>query len=360
LGSSRGTLDEAQASTFTRSAFCKALEDAGWRPENDQQRLDTGVAIGQGFSGLDDIKEACELLEAGKYRRISPYFIPRILTNTAGGYVALTHGLWGPNHSVATACATGSNAVGDAYRFILHGDAEVMLAGGTEASLRPVAIAGFCRLNALSTGFNGEQAPTASRPFDIARDGFVMGEGAGVLVLEELQHAKRRGARIYAEVVGYGLGGDGHHMTAPAADGRGAVRAMRHAMKDATLLPTDLSYINAHATSTPLGDEIELRAIGSLVKEPVDQPWISSTKGAVGHLLGAAGAVEAMFCVAAIHTQVIPPSINLDDPINVPGSVRIAANSAVEAQVTSAMSNSFGFGGTCTSLIFANFSSSLL
>jgi len=344
---------------YALAAAKEALLDSEWDPSTDEERFETGVAIGQGFAGLSDIKEACDLMEKGKARRISPYFIPRILTNTAGGYVGLTHGLWGPCHSAATACATGSHAVGDAYRMIQHGNATVMLAGGTEAAIDPVAMAGFCQLKALSTNFNDPvEASRASRPFDGARDGFVMGEGSAVLVLEEREHALKRGARIYAEVSGYGLGGDGYHMTAPAPDGRGAKRAMEMACRAAGLLGRDLSYINAHATSTPLGDAIELDAITNVTAEGSGEaPWISSVKGSVGHLLGAAGALEALVCVAAIRDQVVPPSINIETPpVIVQGGPRLAMNDAIEVQITSAMSNSFGFGGPCASLVFTQHS----
>ena len=311
------------------------------------------MAIGAGMSCTADMAEAGTLLRDGKMRRLSPFFVPRILVNMAAGAVSMAHGLQGPNHAVSTACTTGAHGIGDAFRMVQRGDADVMLAGGTESCVDAVALAGFSRLKALSTRYNDDPA-AASRPFDAGRDGFVMGEGAGVLVLEEAEHARRRGARVYAEVRGYGLSGDAHHITQPPAGGEGARLAMARALAGAGLRPEDIAYINAHATSTPIGDEVEQQAIAAAFgADAVRSVAVSSTKGAVGHLLGAAGAVEAAFSVLALSTGWVPPNVNLatPEPGLLPGLVRGAA-ARVREGGGAVMTNSFGFGGTNASLVF--------
>jgi 3-oxoacyl-[acyl-carrier-protein] synthase II len=306
--------------------------------------------IGSGIGGLGPIAEtAIELHEKGP-RRVSPFFIPSALINLASGQVSIRHGFKGPNHSVVTACATGAHAIGDAARIIKYGDADVMLAGGAESAIVKVGIAGFIACRALSTDFN-DAPQKSSRPYDKDRDGFVMGEGAGVLVLEEYEHAKARGAKIYAEVVGYGMAGDAYHITAPAEDGDGAYRAMRAAIKDAGIQASDLDYINAHGTSTPLGDEIELRAVERLLGNAAAKMVMSSTKGATGHALGAAGAIEAAFTCLAIRDQIAPPTINLDNP-SVETAIDLVPHTAKPMKIEVAMSNSFGFGGTNASVVF--------
>ena len=310
----------------------------------------TGVIIGSGIGGLATIeKTSIELHEKGP-RRVSPFFIPSALINLASGQVSIRHGFKGPNHSVVTACATGAHAVGDAARLIKYGDADVMIAGGAEAAICPVGIAGFIACRAMSTDFN-DNPTKASRPYDKDRDGFVMGEGAGVLVLEEYEHAKARGAKIYAEVAGYGLAGDAYHITAPAEDGDGGFRAMQAAIKDAGISPADIDYINAHGTSTPLGDEIELGAVERMLGNAASRVTMSSTKSATGHLLGAAGAIEAAFTCLAIRDQIAPPTINLDNP-SVRTPIDLAANAAQPREIKVALSNSFGFGGTNASVVF--------
>ncbi|MDP1874641.1 beta-ketoacyl-ACP synthase II [Phenylobacterium sp.] len=335
---------------YAIAAADEAVKDSGWAPEDDEGRERTGVIIGSGIGGLATIeKTSIELHEKGP-RRVSPFFIPSALINLASGQVSIRHGFKGPNHSVVTACATGAHAVGDAARMIKYGDADVMVAGGAEAAICPVGIAGFIACRAMSTGFNDD--PTkASRPYDKDRDGFVMGEGAGVLVLEEYEHAKARGAKIYAEVAGYGLAGDAYHITAPADDGDGGFRAMQAAIKDAGISPADIDYINAHGTSTPLGDEIELRAVERMLGNAGSRVTMSSTKSATGHLLGAAGAIEAAFTCLAIRDQIAPPTINLDDP-SVQTPIDLAANKAQPREIKVALSNSFGFGGTNASVVF--------
>jgi 3-oxoacyl-[acyl-carrier-protein] synthase II len=335
---------------YAMAAADEAVLDSGWRPTSTSDLERTGVNIGSGIGGLATIAEtAVELHEKGP-RRVSPFFIPSALINLASGQVSIRHGFKGPNHSVVTACATGAHAVGDAMRFIQHGDADVMVAGGAEAAICPIGIAGFIACRAMSTHFNDEPA-RASRPYDKDRDGFVMGEGAGVLVLEELEHARSRGAKIYAEVVGYGLAGDAFHITAPADDGDGGFRAMRAAIAQAGVAPADIDYINAHGTSTPLGDQIELGAVERLVGNAAANITMSSTKSAIGHLLGAAGAVEAAFCVLAIRDQVAPPTLNLDNP-SVETAIDLAPHHARPRKIDVALSNSFGFGGTNASVIF--------
>jgi 3-oxoacyl-[acyl-carrier-protein] synthase II len=335
---------------YAMAAADEAVRDSGWAPANDEERERTGVNIGAGIGGLSTIADtAIEMHEKG-HRRVSPFFITSALINLASGQVSIRHGFKGPNHSVVTACATGAHAVGDAMRFIQYGDADVMVAGGAEATVCPIGIAGFIACRALSTHFN-DTPERASRPYDRDRDGFVMGEGAGVLVLEELEHARRRGAKIYAEVIGYGLAGDAHHITAPADDGDGGFRAMRAAIRQAGLEPADIDYINAHGTSTPLGDEIELRAVERLFGQAAGKTTMSSTKSAIGHLLGAAGAVEAAFSVLALRDQIAPPTINLDNP-SVDTPIDLTPNAAKKMTINFAMSNSFGFGGTNASVVF--------
>jgi 3-oxoacyl-[acyl-carrier-protein] synthase II len=335
---------------YAIAAADEAVQDAGWKPEDDESRERTGVMIGSGIGGLGPIADtAIELKEKGP-RRVSPFFIPSALINLASGQVSIRHGFKGPNHAVVTACATGAHAIGDAARIIRYGDADVMVAGGAESAVVPVGIAGFIACRALSTDFN-DTPDKASRPYDKARDGFVMGEGAGVLVLEEYEHAKARGAKIYAEVLGYGMAGDAYHITAPAEDGDGGFRAMRAAIKDAGIQPSDIDYINAHGTSTPLGDEIELGAVERLLGDAAAKMTMSSTKGATGHLLGAAGAIEAAFTCLAIRDQIAPPTINLENP-SVETPIDLVPNTAKPVKIEIAMSNSFGFGGTNASVVF--------
>ena len=331
----------------------EAVRDSGWVPQTDEDRERTGVTIGSGIGGLGTIAEtAIELHEKGP-RRVSPFFIPSALINLVSGQVSIRHGFKGPNHAVVTACATGAHAIGDATRMIKYGDADVMVAGGAEASVVPVGIAGFIACRAMSTGFN--DAPTkGSRPYDKGRDGFVMGEGAGIVVLEELEHALARGAKIYAEVIGYGMAGDAYHITAPAENGDGGFRAMKAAIKDAGISPADIDYINAHGTSTPLGDEIELRAVERLLGEAAGKATMSSTKSATGHLLGAAGAIEAAFACLAIRDQIAPPTINLEDP-SVETLIDLVPHKAKPMKIDIALSNSFGFGGTNASVLFKKY-----
>ena len=335
---------------YAIAAADEAVKDAGWTPEDEHERRRTGVIIGSGIGGLATIAEtAIELHEKGP-RRVSPFFIPSALINLASGQVSIRHGFKGPNHAVVTACATGAHAVGDAMRLIQYGDADVMIAGGAEAAVCPLGIAGFIACRAMSTNFNDD--PTrASRPYDKDRDGFVMGEGAGALVVEEYEHAKARGAKIYAEIVGYGLAGDAYHITAPAEDGDGGYRAMEAAIARAGIDVADIDYINAHGTSTPLGDEIELGAVERLLGQAAGKTAMSSTKSAIGHLLGAAGAVEAAFTVLALRDQIAPPTINLDNP-SVETALDLVPNKAKPMKIDIALSNSFGFGGTNASLIF--------
>jgi len=335
---------------YAMGAATQAVQDSGWLPEDEESRERTGVLIGSGIGGLQGIYEASVLLHERGPRRITPFFIPAALINLASGNVSIKFGFKGPNTSVVTACSTGAHAIGDAARLIGLEDADVMVAGGAEATICRIGIAGFAAARALSTGFN-DTPERASRPWDRARDGFVMGEGAGVVVLEELEHAKRRSAKIYAEVIGYGLSGDAHHITAPSEDGSGAERAMRAALKRAKFNPEDIDYINAHGTSTPRGDEIELRAVKRVFGDWAYKLSMSSTKSAIGHLLGAAGAVEAIFSILAIRDQVVPPTLNLDDPSE-GCDIDLVAKQAKSRKVRAALSNSFGFGGTNASLIF--------
>jgi 3-oxoacyl-[acyl-carrier-protein] synthase II len=306
--------------------------------------------IGSGIGGVEGIAETALLLRDRGPRRVSPFFIPGRLINLASGYVSIAHSLKGPNHAVVTACSTGAHAIGDAGRLIALGDADVMLAGGTESPVNRISLAGFAACRALSTGFN-DTPERASRPYDRDRDGFVMGEGAGAVVLEEYEHAQRRGARIYGELIGYGLSGDAYHITAPAEDGDGAFRCMSAAIRRAGISPSDIDYINAHGTSTPLGDEIELKAVERLVGNAAGNIAMSSTKSSIGHLLGAAGAVEAIFCLLALRDGVVPPTLNLDNP-SIATSIDLVPHKARQWAVEVALSNSFGFGGTNASLIF--------
>jgi 3-oxoacyl-[acyl-carrier-protein] synthase II len=333
------------------AAAHEAVKDAGWEPKTDEERNSTGVMIGSGIGGLNVIYETSQILKEKGPRRVSPFFIPAALINLASGHVSIKYGFRGPNHSVVTACATGSHAIGDAARMIMLEDADVMVAGGAESTINRIGIAGFAASRALSTNFNDN--PTAgSRPWDKDRDGFVMGEGAGILVLEEYEHAKARGAKIYAEVVGYGMSGDAHHITAPAEDGNGGFRAMQAALKRAKLEPKDIDYINAHGTSTPLGDEIELGAVKRLFGDHAYELTMSSTKSAIGHLLGAAGAVEAIFSILALRDQVAPPTLNLDNPSE-GCDIDLAPKQAKPRKIRNVLSNSFGFGGTNASLVFS-------
>ena len=332
-------------------AAAQAVEDAGWTPTDEEEQNRTGVMIGSGIGGLFGIYETSLTLEQKGPRRVSPFFIPSCLINLVSGHVSIRFGFRGPNHSVVTACATGAHAIGDAARIIALDDADVMIAGGAEAAVCRVGLAGFAAAKALSTGFN-EEPTRASRPFDKDRDGFVMGEGAGIVVLEELEHARKRGAKIYGEVIGYGMAGDAYHSTAPAEDGRGGFRAMQAALKRAGLKPEDIDYINAHGTSTPLGDEIEVNAVKRLFGDAAYKLSMSSTKSATGHLLGAAGAIEAIFSLLAINSGVVPPTINLENPSE-SCDIDLVAKVAKERRVRYALSNSFGFGGTNASLIFA-------
>ncbi|AJD52574.1 3-oxoacyl-[acyl-carrier-protein] synthase II [Thalassospira xiamenensis M-5 = DSM 17429] len=333
------------------AAADQALADSGWKPETDEDQENTGVLIGSGIGGLPKISEATELVNNGKTRRVSPFFIPSCLINLVSGQVSIKHGLKGPNHAVVTACSTGAHAIGDASRMIMLGDADVMVAGGAEAAVCRLGMAGFAAARALSTGYN--DTPTeASRPWDQGRDGFVMGEGAGCVVLEEYEHAKARGARIYAEVAGYGMSGDAYHITAPAEDGNGGFRSMRNALRNAGVNPEDVDYVNAHGTSTPLGDEIELGAVKRLFGDSVSTLSMSSTKSATGHLLGAAGAIEAVFSILAIHEGIVPPTLNLRNPSEACLGIDLVPLEAKKRKVNVALSNSFGFGGTNASLVF--------
>jgi 3-oxoacyl-[acyl-carrier-protein] synthase II len=334
---------------YAMAAADEAVRDAGWTPTDEQERRRTGVMIGSGIGGLSAIADTAVELELKGPRRVSPFFIPSALINLASGQVSIRYGFKGPNHAVVTACATGAHAVGDAARLIQYGDADVMIAGGAEAAVCKLGIAGFIACRAMSTSFN-DAPERASRPYDKDRDGFVMGEGAGVLVLEEYEHAKARGAKIYAEIIGYGLAGDAHHITAPAEDGDGGYRAMEAAIGRAGIDVAQIDYINAHGTSTPLGDEIELGAVERILGAAAGRATMSSTKSAIGHLLGAAGAVEAAFCVLAIRDQIAPPTINLDNP-SVETAIDLVAHKAKPMAIDVVLSNSFGFGGTNASLV---------
>ncbi len=344
--------DQRKVDDFIIFAMCaakQALDDANWHPTSYEDQCNTGVLIGSGIGGLTGIAETAIILKERGPRKVSPFFIPGRLINLASGYVSIEHGLKGPNHSVVTACSTGAHAIGDAARLIALGDAEVMVAGGTESPVSRIAMAGFAAARALSTGFN-DTPEKASRPYDKDRDGFVMGEGAGVVILEEYEHAKARGAKIYAEVVGYGLSGDAYHITSPSPDGDGGFRSMSAALKRAGMTASDLDYINAHGTSTPLGDEIELGAVQRLLGNAASKVAMSSTKSSTGHLLGAAGAIEAIFSILAIRDNVAPPTINLDNP-SVETAIDLVPHKSRPKEINVALSNSFGFGGTNASVI---------
>ena len=332
------------------AAAQQAIQDSGWKAETEEDRCRSGVLIGSGIGGLPEISRGALIVEGGQARRLSPFFIPASLINLVSGHVSIRNGFKGPNHAVVTACSTGAHAIGDAARLIMWDDADVMVAGGTEAAVCRLGVAGFCAARALATSFN-DTPQQASRPWDKDRDGFVMGDGAGIVVLEEYEHAKKRGATIYAEIVGYGLSGDAHHITAPAPDGDGAQRCMKMALKRAQMNPEDIDYVNAHGTSTLLGDEIELNAVKRVFGDAAYKISMSSTKSAIGHLLGAAGAVEAIYSILAICNGVVPPTLNLDNPS--PGcDIDLVPHQPKQRPVRAALSNSFGFGGTNASLIF--------
>ena len=326
-----------------------AFDHSGVELKTEDDRERAGITIGSGVGGLPEIERSVLTCHERGPRKVSPFFIPAALINLVSGQVSIRLGLKGPNHAVVTACSSGAHAIGDAARMVMLGDADVMIAGGAESAVCPIGVAGFTACKALSTGFN-DTPEKASRPYDAARDGFVMGEGAGMVVVEDYEHAKARGATIYAEIIGYGLSGDAHHVTAPAPDGDGGYRAMKMALKRAGLEPADIDYINAHGTSTPLGDEIELGAVERLFGDAAESVVMSSTKSAIGHLLGAAGAVEAIFSVLAIRDGIAPPTINLDQP-SVETSINLAAKAAVKKPINAVLSNSFGFGGTNASLV---------
>jgi 3-oxoacyl-[acyl-carrier-protein] synthase II len=332
----------------------QALEDAGLTEMSEQERYHAGCSIGAGIGGLPGIESESIVLHTKGPSRVSPHFVHGRLINLISGQVSIKYGLMGPNHAVVTACSTGAHSIGDAARMIKDGDADVMLAGGAESTICPIGIAGFAQARALSTGYN-DQPEKASRPYDVGRDGFVMGEGAGVVVLEELEHAKARGAKIYAEVIGYGLSGDAYHVTAPHPEGSGAFRSMEMALRKAGLAPADIDYINAHGTSTPLGDELELGAVRRLFGDAIRDVSMSSTKSAIGHLLGGAGAVETIFCTLAIRDQIVPPTLNLDNPSESCEGVDLVPHTAKKRTVRAVLNNSFGFGGTNASLVVRQF-----
>jgi 3-oxoacyl-[acyl-carrier-protein] synthase II len=329
---------------FAIGAADEAIKDSGWVPQNEEERFRTGVMIGSGIGGLPSIERTTLVAEKRGLKKISPFFIPASLINLASGHVSIKHGFMGPNHSIVTACATGTHAIGDSSRIISYGDADIMVCGGTEATICKVGVGGFAALRALSTNFNDEPS-RGSRPWDKDRDGFVMGEGSGILVLEEYEHAKKRGAKIYAEITGYGLSGDAHHITAPESEGRGAVRAMQTALSDAKTNPEEIDYVNAHGTSTPLGDEIEVKGVKKVFGDHAYKLSMSSTKSSIGHLLGAAGSVEAIFSILAIRDGIAPPTLNLENPSE-SCDIDLVANIAKEKEINTVMSNSFGFGGT--------------
>lgn len=334
---------------FAVSAADQALSDAKWAPSETEDQERTGVLIGSGIGGLSGIADTSLLLKEKGPRRVSPFFIPGRLINLAAGYVSIKHGLKGPNHAVVTACSSGAHAIGDAARLVALGDADVMVAGGAESPICRIGVAGFAACRALSTGFN-DTPERASRPYDTDRDGFVMGEGAGIVVLEHLDHALARGAHIYAEVIGYGLSGDAFHITAPEATGDGAYRCMKMALERAGISPSEIDYVNAHGTSTPLGDEIELGSLERLFGDAAEGLAMSSTKSAIGHLLGAAGAVEAIYATLAMRDNIAPPTLNLDNP-SVATKINLVPHKAQEREINTVLSNSFGFGGTNASLI---------
>jgi 3-oxoacyl-[acyl-carrier-protein] synthase II len=349
--------EQRKVDEFIVYAMCaarQALDDAGWMPTSYDDQIVTGTMIGSGIGGIAGIADTANLLKERGPRRVSPFFIPGRLINLASGYVSIEFGLKGPNHAVVTACSTGAHAIGDAGRMIALGDADVMVAGGTESPLNRLSLAGFAACRALSTAYN--ETPTrASRPYDRDRDGFVMGEGAGVVVLEDYEHARRRGARMYAELIGYGLSGDAHHITSPAEDGDGALRCMKMALRRADISPSEIDYINAHGTSTQIGDEIEVAAVQRLVGNAASRISMSSTKSSIGHLLGAAGAVEAIFSVLAIRDQVAPATINLDNP-SIETPIDLVPHRPRKRDIKVVVSNSFGFGGTNACLVFRDVS----
>jgi 3-oxoacyl-[acyl-carrier-protein] synthase II len=332
------------------AAACQAVEDSGWKPEDRESQNRTGVMIGSGIGGLESIVTTDQLMNEKGPRRISPFFIPSALINLISGHVSIRYGFRGPNHAVVTACSTGAHAIGDAARIVALDDADVMVAGGAEAAVCRIGMAGFAAARALSTSYN-DTPQVASRPWDRGRDGFVMGEGAGIVVLEELEHAKARGARIYGEIKGYGMSGDAHHITAPAEDGDGGFRAMQAALKRAGLTPDMIDYVNAHGTSTPLGDLIEAKAVARLLGDASETVSMSSTKSATGHLLGAAGAIEAIYAIKAVETGDLPPTLNLNDPEDAVAGMDLVPLKSRNRNVRNAMSNSFGFGGTNASLV---------
>jgi 3-oxoacyl-[acyl-carrier-protein] synthase II len=345
--------EQRKVDDFIAYAMCaatQAIKDSGCEPRTYEEQIAIGVMIGSGIGGVGGIAETALVLKERGPRRVSPFFIPGRLINLASGYVSIAHGLKGPNHAVVTACSTGAHAIGDAARLIALGDADLMVAGGAESPLDRLSMAGFAACRALSTAFN-EEPTRASRPYDRDRDGFVMGEGAGVVVLEEIEHARARGAKIYAELIGYGLSGDAYHITAPAEDGDGALRCMTAAIRRAAITPAEIDYINAHGTSTPIGDEIELNAVQRLVGDDASRISMSSTKSSIGHLLGAAGAVEAIFSILAMRDRVAPPTLNLDHP-SVKAAVDLVPHRARQREIDVVLSNSFGFGGTNASLVF--------
>ncbi len=336
--------------TYGMAAAQEAVEDSGWLPADEEGQNRTGVLIGSGIGGLDEIHKTSTVLNERGPRRVSPFFVPAALINLTSGHVSIKYGFRGPNHSVVTACATGTHAIGDAARFIALDDADVMVAGGAEGAVCRLGVAGFAALRALSTGYN-DRPEEASRPWDKDRDGFVIGEGAGIVVLEELEHAKARGAKIYGEIIGYGLSGDAYHITSPAPDGNGGYRAMEAAMKRAKINPEDIDYINAHGTSTPMGDGLEFGAVKRMFSGCLDDVSMSSTKSAIGHLLGAAGAVEAIYSVKAMQTGILPPTLNLDNVSDDCQGIDLVPKVAKEKKVDTVLSNSFGFGGTNASVI---------
>lgn len=336
--------------TYGMAAAQEAIEDAGWKPTDEESLNRTGVLIGSGIGGLDEIYKTSTLLNERGPRRISPFFVPAALINLTSGHVSIRYGFRGPNHSVVTACATGTHAIGDAARLIAFDDADVMIAGGAEGAVCRLGVAGFAAARALTTGYN-DRPTEASRPWDKDRDGFVIGEGAGIVVLEEYEHAKKRGAKIYGEIIGYGLSGDAHHITSPAEDGNGGFRAMQAALKRAGINPEQIDYINAHGTSTPVGDGIEFGAVKRLFANALDSVSMSSTKSAIGHLLGAAGAVEAIYTAKAIQTGVLPPTLNLENLSENCTGMDLVPKVAKDKKVVTALSNSFGFGGTNASLV---------
>ncbi len=335
---------------FGVAAGIEAVEDSGWKPESEEDMERTGVLMGSGIGGISKIAETSIILHEQGPRKVSPFFIPGSLINLISGHISIKYGFKGPNHSVVTACATSTHAIGDAARLIMYGDADVMVAGGAEAAVCPVPVAGFSQMKALSSSFN-DTPQKASRPWDKDRDGFVIAEGAGAVVLEEYEHAKARGAKIYGELIGYGLSGDAYHITAPHSEGDGAYRAMKSALKNAGIAKEEINYVNAHGTSTPLGDELEIKAVKRLFENHAYDLCVTSTKSCTGHLLGAAGVVEAIYSIMAMNNGVVPPTLNLDNPSD-SCDLNFVPHTAIDKELNVVMSNSFGFGGTNASLIF--------